>query len=86
MEVFEVMSDILNELIIDRTFNKKRKLIKRLPFIFIYYIIILGMLAFSTFLGVNYILVNNIFGYFLLVLSLILVIMLIVPFLYKDKK
>ena len=85
MEAFEVIIDILNELIIDKAFNKDRKLTKRLPFILIYYVTILLLLVLSLFLGINYILVNNIFGYLILILSLILVIMLILPLFDRRK-
>lgn len=84
MEAFEVIIDILNELIIDKAFNKDRKLTKRLPFILFYYVIILLLLVLSLFLGINYILINNIFGYLILTLSLILVILLIIPFFNKK--
>ena len=38
MEAFEVILDILNELIVDKAFNKKNNIKKRLPYILIYFI------------------------------------------------
>lgn len=84
-DVFVVVSDFLNELIIDRAFDKKRKLKNGIPYIIIYYITVLGLFALSFFLGINYILVHNFFGYLLLIISLCSLIMLIVPFVYKKK-
>ena len=55
-DVFVVIGDFLDKLIIDRAFNKNKSLIKRIPFIIIYYLLVLGMLFLSVFIGINYIL------------------------------
>lgn len=83
-DVFVVIGDFLDKLIIDRAFNKNKSLIKRIPFIIIYYLLVLGMLFFSVFIGINYILNHNIFGYFLLIISLMCIILLFVPFFIKK--
>lgn len=83
-DVFVVIGDFLDKLIIDRAFNKNKSLIKRIPFIIIYYLLVLGMLFLSVFIGINYILNHNIFGYFLLIISLMCIILLFVPFFIKK--
>lgn len=86
MEVFEVILDILDNLIVDKAFNKKISLKKRLPYIFIYYIVTIFLLFFSIFLSVNYIKLKNIIGYFLILMSIFLFILLILPlFSYRNK-
>ena len=83
-DVFVVIGDFLDKLIIDRAFNKNKSLIKRIPFIIIYYLLVLGMLFLSVFIGINYILNHNIFGYFLLIISLMCIILLFAPFFIKK--
>ena len=83
-DVYVVIGDFLDKLIIDRAFNKNKSLIKRIPFIIIYYLLVLGMLFLSVFIGINYILNHNIFGYFLLIISLMCIILLFVPFFIKK--
>lgn len=83
-DVFVVIGDFLDKLIIDRAFNKNKSLIKRIPFIIIYYLLVLGMLFLSVFIGINYILNHNIFGYFLLIISLMCIILVFVPFFIKK--
>ena len=86
MEVFEVILDILDNLIVDKAFNKKISLKKRLPYIFIYYIVTIFLLFFSIFLSVNYIKLKNVIGYFLILMSIFLFILLILPlFSYRNK-
>lgn len=86
MEVFEIILDILDNLILDKAFNKKINLKKRLTYIFIYYVIIIFLLAFAIFLSVNYIKSKNIIGYFLILMIIILFILLILPlFSFKNK-
>lgn len=83
-DVFVVIGDFLDKLIIDRAFNKNKSLIKRIPFIIIYYLLVLGMLFLSVFIGINYILNHNIFGYFLFIISLMCIILVFVPFFIKK--
>lgn len=86
MEVFEIMLDILDNLISDKAFNKKISLKRRLPYIFIYYIVIILLLVFAIFLSFNYIKSKNITGYFLILMSIILFVLLILPlFSFKNK-
>lgn len=86
MEAFEVILDILDNLIVDKAFNKNINLKKRLPFIFIYYIVIILLLFLSIFLSINYIKTKNIIGYFLIILSVIFFTLLILPLFYYRKK
>lgn len=85
-DIFTVVGDFLEELIIDKAFNKERKLSKRIPYIIIYYICILSIVTLSAFLGINYILINNIVGYLFVVASLIFSIFLFLPIWYKGNK
>ena len=68
MEVFEVILDILDNLIVDKAFNKKISLKQRLPYIFIYYIVTISLLFFCIFfrkICVQYVVyfVENSMGY-----------------------
>lgn len=81
----EACMDILDELIIDKAFNKKVKLRKRIPFILIYVLILLSLLSLLTFVGINLVIKKNIFGYFLLFMDLIILFMLIYPFIFYKK-
>lgn len=86
MEAFEFILETLDKLIIDRAFNKKMSFKRRWPYVFIYYIVLILLLSLTTFLGINYIKVKNVMGYFLILLSLIFFILLILPsIVYKNK-
>ncbi len=80
MEAFEVILDILNELIVDKAFNKKNNIKKRLPYILIYYIVIISLCTFILFLAINLIKLKNIIGYFFIIMFIILLTLLILPF------
>lgn len=84
--VCEACMDFLNELIIDRAFNRERKLSKRIPFIIIYVLVLLLLLSLLLFVGINLVIQKNIFGYFLLLMSLLNLFMLIYPFIFYKKK
>lgn len=86
MEIFEVVLDVLNEFITSKAFNKDIKLIKRLPYIFIYELVLLLLCVLASFLSFNFIVTNNIIGYILFIISLILVVLMILPFLQKKIK
>ncbi len=77
---YDFMLDMLGKLIIDKAFNKERSIKERLPYILSYYIVIILLLALSVFLSVNFIRTKNVLGYFLAFVSIILFIMLILPF------
>ena len=83
-DVFIVIGDFLEELIIDKAFNRKKKLSKRIPYIIIYYITILSVISLSAFIGINYILIKNIVGYVLVVAALVFSIFLFLPIWYKG--
>ena len=85
-DICEVIMNFINELIVDRAFNKEIKLSKRIPFIIIYVLVILLLLSFLTFIGINLVIQKNIFGYFLLVIALLILFMLIYPFIFYKKK
>ena len=86
MEAFEFILETLDKLIIDRAFNKKMSFKRRCPYVFIYYTVLILLLSLTTFLGINYIKVKNVMGYFLILLSLIFFILLILPsIVYKNK-
>ena len=80
MEAFEVILDILNELIVDKAFNKKNNIKKRLPYILIYYIVIISLCTFILFLAINLIKLKNIIGYLFIIMFIILLTLLILPF------
>ena len=87
MEVFEIMLDILDNLIFDKAFNKKINRKRRLSYILLYYMVIILLLAFAIFLGVNYIKQKNIIGYFSTLVSIILFLLLVLPlFRFKNKR
>ena len=81
----EACMDILNELIIDKAFNKKVKLRKRIPFIVIYVLILLMIIGLLTFVGINLVIKKSIFGYFFLLMDLLALFMLIYPFIFYKK-
>ena len=85
-DIFVVVGDFLEGLIIDKAFNKKRKLRRRIPYIIIYYITILSVVSLSAFLGINYILINNIVGYVLVVAAIVFSIFLFLPIWYNENK
>lgn len=86
MEAFEAIFDILNELVIDKAFNKKMSIKRRLPYILIYYITIILLLFFTIFLSINFIKQKNIIGYFLTLIDIILFSLLFLPlFNFKNK-
>ncbi len=84
METFEVVLDILNELIVDKAFNKKNNIKKRLPYILIYYIVIISLCTFTLFLAINLIKLKNIIGYFFIIMFIILLTLLILPFINRK--
>lgn len=86
MEIFEVVLDVLNEFIISKAFNKDVKLIKRLPYIFIYEFVLLLLFVLASFLSLNFIVTDNIIGYILFIISLILVLLMILPFFTEKNK
>ena len=81
----EACMDILNELIIDKAFNKKVKLRKRIPFIIIYILVLLMIISLLTFVGINLVIKKSIFGYFFLLMDLLALFMLIYPFIFYKK-
>ena len=81
----EVVVDVINELIIDKAFNKTIKLSKRIPYIFIYVLVLLLLLSLLLFVGINLVIKKNIFGYFFLLMSLINLFLLIYPFIFYKK-
>ena len=72
MEIFEFILDFLDKIIIKKAFDKQIKIKKRLPYIFLYYTINMISLLISTILGVNFIRLNYILGYFLILMSILL--------------
>lgn len=86
MEAFEAILDILDNLIIDKAFDKNRDIKKRLPYIFIYYITIIVLCILTLFLSINLIKARNIIGYFLIMIFVILLILLILPITNWNKE
>lgn len=84
--VCEAFINIIDELIFDRAFNKKIKLSKRLPFIIIYVLILLGLLSLLIFIGINLVIKRSLFGYLFLLMSLLILFLLIYPFLFYKKR
>lgn len=86
MDAIEVILDILDNLIVDKAFNKKISIKRRWPYIFIYYTVIILLLFLTIFFSIGYIKLKNIIGYFLILLSIILFVLLILPlFVYRNK-
>ncbi|MCI8498020.1 MAG: hypothetical protein HFG33_01275 [Bacilli bacterium] len=83
---YDFMLDMLGKLIIDKAFNKEKSIKERLPYILSYYIVIILLLSLSVFLSVNFIRTKNVLGYFLAFVSIILFIMLILPFFENRNK
>ena len=81
----EAIMDVIRELIIDRAFDKKIKLSKRIPFIIIYVIILSGLTVLLGFLCFNFIIRNNYFGLLFLIMAILSLFMLIYPFVFYKK-
>ena len=84
MEVVQFIIDLLNEHIINKAFNKKEKFLKRLPYMILYYLIIIMTSGLCMFIGINYIITGNIYGYFITIFGVLFLILLIIPFFIKN--
>lgn len=82
----EAIMDVIRELIIDRAFDKKIKLSKRIPFIIIYVIILSGLTVLLGFISINLIIRKNYFGLLFLIMAILSLFMLIYPFVFYKKK
>ena len=80
MDVIQFIIDLINEYLFDKAFNKKEKFLKRLPFIILYFLIVIMTSGLCIFIGINYIIAGNIFGYFVTILGILFFIFLIIPF------
>ena len=80
----EGLLDLITEFILDRAFNKKKTLKKRLPYI-IFYILILSLIIACLLIGGIYLVKdNNIIGIILLAFAVIFIALLVYPFIkYK---
>ena len=84
MEAVQFIIDLLNEHIIDKAFNKKEKFLKRLPYIILYFLIVIMTSGLCIFIGINYIITGNIYGYFITIFGILFLILLISPFFYEP--
>ena len=78
MEIIDFVIDLLNECIVNKAYNKEKAFLKRLPYIVIYVLIICLTSGACLFIGINYIMVHNIFGYFLVGIGIIFLIFVII--------
>lgn len=84
MEAVQFIIDLLGECIFDKVFNKKEKFLKRLLFIILYFLIASITSGLCIFIGINYIITGNIFGYFITIFGILFLLLLISPFFYKP--
>lgn len=84
LEGLSVILEILENFIKKKAFNKKIKLLKRIPFILLYVLILLSLILGITWLGITLIKDYNLFGYLFLFISFILIICLLYPFMKKQ--
>lgn len=84
MEIIDFVIDLLNECIVNKAFNKEKAFLKRLPYIVIYVLIICLTSGACLFIGINYIMVHNIFGYFLVGIGIIFLVMFILQIFLKK--
>ena len=84
MEAIQFIIDLLNECIFDRAFNKKKKFLKRLPYIILYFLIVIITSGLCIFIGINYIMIENIFGYFITIFGILFLLFLIIPFFMRN--
>ena len=82
----EAIMDVIGELIIDRAFDKKVELRKRIPFIIIYILILSGFTFLLGFISINLIIRKNYFGFLFLIMAILSLFMLIYPFIFYKKK
>lgn len=87
MEIFdglEAILTIITEFLYNKAFDKNKKILKRLPYIIIYILLLVLIVFGLSFLGI--ILIKNkqeLLVFFCVIISGICVILLIVPFLKK---
>ena len=84
MEAIQFILDLLSECIFDKAFNKKEKFLKRLPFIVLYFLLIIMTSGLCIFIGINYIITGNIFGYFITIIGILFLLFFIIPFFQKN--
>lgn len=82
LEALSIILQLIDEFLHKKVFNKKMKLLKRIPYIFLYVVIMFSLIYGITWLGIILIKDNNLFGYIFLLISLILIIYII----YSLKK
>ena len=84
MEAIQVIIDLLDEYIFNKAFNKKEKFLKRLLYIILYFLIVIITSGLCIFIGINYIITENIFGYFITAFGVLFLLFLISPFFIKN--
>lgn len=82
----EAIMDVIREFLLDKAFDKKIKLSKRIPFIIIYVIILSGLTFLLGFISINLIIRKNYFGLLFLIMAILSLFMLIYPFVFYKKK
>lgn len=83
-DALECLIDIITSFLYNKAFDKNKKMIKRLPYIIIYIVILTLIISLLTYFGTILINTNNILGYILLFFSLLCMLILIYPFI-KNK-
>lgn len=83
-DALEGLIDIITSFLYNKSFDKNKKMIKRLPYIIIYIVILILIISLLTYFGTILINTNNILGYILLFFSLLCMYILIYPFI-KNK-
>lgn len=84
LDGLEAILTVITEFLYNKAFDKNRKILKRLPYIIIYILLLVLIVFGLSFLGI--ILIKDkqeLLGCFFMIISVIFVILLIVPFLKK---
>lgn len=84
-DALDGLLDIITLFLYDKAFARNKNTIKRLPYIIMYTLLLMLIIAILIYLGLCLINNNNIFGYVLLLLSLLLLVILIYPFIKINK-
>lgn len=76
----EGLFDLIGEFILDRAFDKKKALKKRLPYIIAYILILILIILCLIVGGIYLVKDNNLIGIILLIFAILFIVMLVYPF------
>lgn len=77
LEGLSVILEIIDEFLHKKVFNNKIKLVKRIPYILLYIVIMFSLIYGIIWLGILLIKDNNLFGYIFILISLTLIVYII---------